>query len=87
MGLGRCLGRCLGLGMGRGGITGREWKGRFAMDGDHRMPPGVTDSRVRTIQVGNVYCGCRIDHWTRQAGSGITPLLYQGFLLELYIEH
>lgn len=51
------------------------------------MSPRITNSCVRPIQIGDVYCGCRVDHWTCEAGSGIAPLLYQGFLLKLDIEH
>jgi hypothetical protein len=57
------------------------------MDRNHRMPSGIADSRVRAVYVGDMYCWCRVDHRAGQAGGGITPLLYQGFLLKLYVEH
>ena len=51
------------------------------------MSSGVVNSRVRTVYVGDMYCRCRVNHRACQAGGGITPLLYQCFLLELYVEH
>ena len=51
------------------------------------MPSRIANSRIRAVYVGNMNCRCRVDHRAGQAGSGITPLLYQGLLLELDVEH
>ena len=57
------------------------------MNGNHRMPSGIAHPRVRAVYVGYMYRGCGVDHWAGEAGGGITPLLDQGFLLELDVEH
>jgi len=57
------------------------------MDRNHRVPSGIANSGVRAVYVGDVYCRRRVDHWAGQAGGRIAPLLYQGFLLELDVEH
>ena len=51
------------------------------------MPSGIANSCIRAINVDDMYRRRRIDHRACQAGGGVTPLFYQSFLLELYVEH